>query len=67
MDPNGDALSYTISSSNPQITAIIHPNGWVELTAPVVADGQTSQITLTADDGKGGVTPIIFTATVKYY
>jgi len=60
-DPDGDALSYTASSSASNIaTASISGS---TLTVTPVADGSAT-ITVTANDGKGGTVSTTFTATV---
>jgi uncharacterized protein YjdB/fibronectin type 3 domain-containing protein len=61
-DPDGDALSYTATSSAPSIaTAAISGS---TLTVTAVAGG-SALITITADDGKGGTVSTAFTLTVN--
>jgi len=60
-DPDGDALTYTASSSATNIaTASI--SGTTLTVAPVAAGNST--ITVTANDGKGGTRSTTFTVTV---
>ena len=57
-DPDGDALTYRATSSDPgNVSVAVSGN---TLTVTVVANG-TSTITVTADDGKGGTTDTSFT------
>ena len=61
-DPDGDALSYTVSSSAPGIaTASI--SGSVLTVTPVAAG--SAIITVTANDNKGGTASTNFTVTVN--
>ncbi|GEM_PF-4880451 len=61
-DPDGDALSYTATSSAPSIaTASVSGS---TLTVTAVAGGSTL-ITVTANDGKGGIASATFTVTVN--
>jgi len=61
-DPDGDALTFTTSSSATGIaTASI--SGSTLTVAPV--SGSSATITVTANDGKGGTVSTTFTATVN--
>jgi len=61
-DPDGDALTYTASSSAPTIaTASI---SGTTLTVTPVSGGSVT-ITVTANDGKGGAVSTTFTVTVN--
>ncbi|MEQ6853286.1 hypothetical protein AAHH17_02335 [Lysinibacillus capsici] len=66
IDPEGDTMSFTVTSSNPNITVVIS-NGWLQINAPQSADNEYTTITLTADDGHGNTVDMVFTAYVKYY
>jgi len=61
-DPDGDALTFTASSSAPAIaTATI--SGSTLTVAPVA--GGSATITVTANDGKGGTVSVMFTVKVN--
>ena len=60
-DADGDALTYTASSSNTAI-GTVSVSGSI-LTLSAVSMGSTT-ITVTANDGKGGTTPTSFVLTV---
>ena len=60
-DSDGDALTYTATSSNEAVaTAVIFGTA---LNVTPIADGSAT-ITVTADDGKGGTVSTTFTAAV---
>ncbi|MCV9386523.1 YHYH protein [Reichenbachiella ulvae] len=60
-DEDGDELSYTVSSSNPEV--VVAQVGSDRLVISEVATGQ-STITLTADDGNQGLASDSFLVTV---
>ena len=53
-DPNGDTLAYTVSSSDTSKVSAVVDNDANTVTLTGVAAG-TATITVTADDGKGGM------------
>ena len=61
MDPDMDELTYTVSSSTGVVTAAI--TGGTMLTLTGVMPG-SSEITVTATDGRGGTVTHTFTVTV---
>ena len=61
-DPDGDALTYTTSSSAPAIAAVTI-SGSTLTVAPVAVGNAT--ITVTANDNNGGTIPTTFTVTVN--
>ncbi len=61
-DPDGDALTYTASSSATNI-ATANISGSTLTVAPVAADN--AMITITANDNKGGTVSTTFTVTVS--
>ncbi len=58
-DPEEDVLTFTATSSNPAV-ALATITGNILTVAPV--DSGTTLITVTADDGRGGMTSTAFTA-----
>ncbi len=63
-DPDGDALTYTVTNSDPtKATAVLNPaTGWITVTG--VAAGATT-VTVTASDGHGGSASDAFVVTVR--
>ncbi len=61
-DPDGDALTVTPTSDNPGVAGVVQSNMF-ELTVSGVAEG-TTNITVTVDDGKGGINSTSFSVTV---
>ncbi|MEW5762133.1 MAG: CehA/McbA family metallohydrolase [Bacillota bacterium] len=60
-DPDGDDLSYRVTSSNPAVAIVAVMDGILKIT-PLAAG--TATITVTAADGKGGSAQETFTVTV---
>ena len=60
-DPESDVLSYAASSSNPAVAGAMM-NGTVLTVSPLTEGSAT--ITVTADDGNGGITSTQFDVTV---
>ena len=50
-DPDGDALTYTVRSSNPEVAEATIDGALVIITSMGLGD---TTITITANDGKGG-------------
>ncbi len=61
-DPNGDALTLGVTSDNEAVATVLVSSP-TELTVTGVAPG-TATITVTADDGNGGMASTAFTVTV---
>jgi len=61
-DPDGDALSYTVSSSNTSVVGVSISGNNVVITEAGVG---SATVTLTADDGNGGTVSDVFTVTVN--
>ncbi|MDW8297078.1 MAG: T9SS type A sorting domain-containing protein, partial [Raineya sp.] len=61
-DPDGDPLTYTISASPTGVVNISQTGNQVTFTA---TDINTTTITITANDGKGGAASDSFTITVQ--
>jgi uncharacterized repeat protein (TIGR02059 family) len=61
-DPDGDYLSYNVTSSSTAVATVAVVDGILKIT-PMAAG--TATITITADDGKGGSAEITFKITVK--
>jgi acetyl esterase/lipase len=61
-DPDGDALTYSISASPTGVVSISQTGNQVTFTA---TDINTTTISITANDGKGGTVSNIFTITVQ--
>ena len=61
-DPDGDALSYTVSAAPLGVVGISQSGSQVTFTAQ---DINTTTITITANDGKGGSVSDVFTITVQ--
>ncbi|WP_145417286.1 tandem-95 repeat protein [Planctomycetes bacterium K23_9] len=53
-DPEGDALSFTVSSDNPALLIATEANNILRLRLPSFASGDTN-LQVTASDGNGGV------------
>ena len=61
-DPDGDTLTYTVESDRPNIVAVTIIDGVVTIVTG--SNRGTADITVTADDGKGGTDSVTFTVTV---
>ena len=61
-DPDGDTLTYTVVSDNPNVVGVTIIDGMV--TIVVGANRGMANITVTANDGKGGTASVTFTVTV---
>ncbi len=61
-DPDGDALIFTAESSDPQVVTVSVDQ--TELTLTDVGEG-ASEVTVTADDGRGGSVSYSFTVQVN--
>ncbi|MFN3315549.1 MAG: Ig-like domain-containing protein, partial [Raineya sp.] len=61
-DPDGDALTYTITDAPLGIVNITQSGNQVTFTAQ---DINTTTITITANDGRGGLVSNVFTITVQ--
>ncbi len=67
-DVEGDDLTYSVRSNHARVTASLNGNNNINLTFAEnfnTAGGSAVQITLTADDGNGGVTDAIWGLTVS--
>ena len=61
-DADGDTLTYTVESDNPAAVAVTIIDGMVTIVAG--ANRGMANITVTANDGKGGTASVTFTVTV---
>lgn len=61
-DADGDDLTYSAASDNPNVADAVVPNGMLTVTAGSIRG--TARITVTADDGNGGTASITFAVTV---
>ena len=61
-DPDGDALTYTVSASPAGVVDINRSGNQVSFTAQ---DINTTTVTITASDGRGGLVSNVFTITVQ--
>ena len=61
-DADGDTLTYTVESDNPAVVAVTIIDGMVTIVAG--ANRGMANITVTANDGKGGTASVTFTVTV---
>ena len=60
IDPDGDMLTITVTSSNPSVVEFTHDqNNFNHVTLTMLSGGSTT-ITVTADDGRGGITSYSF-------
>ena len=61
-DPDGDTLTYTVVSDNPNVVGVTV----IESVVTIVTGSRrgTANITVTANDGKGGTASVTFTVTV---
>ena len=64
-DPDGDALSYTATSSHPDIVRTLVKGNTLNIAAIGRATFRIITITVTADDGKGGTVSTEFGVTVR--
>ena len=64
-DPDGDALSYTATSSHPDIVRTLVKGNTLNIAAIGRATFRIITITVTADDGKGGTVSTEFGVTVS--
>ena len=64
-DPDGDALSYTATSSHPHIVRTVVKGNTLTIGAIGGATFRIITITVTADDGKGGTVSTEFGVTVR--
>ena len=61
-DPDGDMLTYTAESDDPNVVQVTVIDG--VLTIVTGSNRGTANITVTADDDKGGTASVTFTVTV---
>ena len=61
-DADGDTLTYTVESDNPTAVAVTIIDGMVTIVAG--ANRGMANITVTANDGKGGTASVTFTVMV---
>ena len=61
-DADGDTLTYTVKSDNPSAVGVTIIDGMVTIVAG--ANRGMANITVTANDGKGGTASVTFTVTV---
>ena len=64
-DPDGDALSYTATSSHPDIVRTVVKGNTLTIGAIGGSTFRIITITVTADDGKGGTVSTEFGVTVR--
>ena len=63
-DPEGDSLTFSVTSDNPSLVTVTQTNGSLDLRVPPFASG-TTVIRVTASDGNGGTLTQPITVTVN--